>query len=76
MTTLQRELRIKLPEQDCSGHYDEQSGHLNILYEGAMLCSLHGDGLMREWSEKWFPKDSENEKLLPEIQNQLPGFLW
>ena len=34
------------------------------------------DKYMREWSEKWFPRDGENAKLLPEFQNQLPEFLW
>lgn len=34
------------------------------------------DKYMREWSEKWFPKDGMKEKMLPEIQNPIPGFLW
>jgi site-specific recombinase XerD len=34
------------------------------------------DRYMQEWSGKWFPKDGENEKLLPEMQNALPDFLW
>lgn len=34
------------------------------------------DKYMREWSEKWFPRDGAKEKMLPEAQNSLPGFLW
>ena len=34
------------------------------------------DRYMREWSEKWFPKGGVKEKLLPEVQNPLPEFLW
>ena len=34
------------------------------------------DKYMREWSVKWFPEDGTKEKLLPEIQNPLPEFLW
>jgi len=33
------------------------------------------DKYIRNWSEKWFPKDGEREKLLPELQNSLPEFL-
>lgn len=33
------------------------------------------DQSMREWSEKWFPKDGIKEEVLPKIQNSLPKFL-
>jgi len=33
------------------------------------------DQSMREWNEKWFPKDGINEELLPKTQNSLPEFL-
>jgi hypothetical protein len=61
MTTLQRELKMKLPELDCSGQYDEQTGHLNILYEGAMLCSLHGDGLVAHRHEYHIGNNRSNK---------------
>ncbi|WP_144938641.1 tyrosine-type recombinase/integrase [Paenibacillus sp. 32O-W] len=33
------------------------------------------DKYMKEWSEKWFPKDEAKEGRLPEVQNSLPEFL-
>lgn len=33
------------------------------------------DQSMKKWSEKWFPKDSAKEELLPEFNNPLPEFL-
>jgi site-specific recombinase XerD len=33
------------------------------------------DKYMKEWSEKWFPKNEAKERLLPEVQNSLPEFL-
>lgn len=33
------------------------------------------DKYMKEWSEKWFPKDEAKEGLLPEVQNSFPEFL-
>ncbi len=33
------------------------------------------DQSIKEWSEKWFPKDGIREALLPKIQNSLPEFL-
>lgn len=33
------------------------------------------DKSMREWNEKWFPKDGVKDELLPKIQGSLPEFL-
>lgn len=33
------------------------------------------DKYMKEWSEKWFPKDEAKEGMLPAVQNSLPEFL-
>ena len=33
------------------------------------------DKYMKEWNEKWFPKEDTKEEILPNIQNSLPDFL-
>lgn len=33
------------------------------------------DKYMKEWNEKWFPKDAAKEKILPNTQSSLPTFL-
>lgn len=61
MTMLQRELNLRLSELECFGHYDEQNDRLDILYEDAMLCSLHGDGLMAYRSEYHIGNNRRNK---------------
>ena len=33
------------------------------------------DKYMKEWNEKWFPKEEAKEEMLPNIQSSLPAFL-
>ena len=33
------------------------------------------DKYMKEWNEKWFPKEEVKEEMLPNIQSSLPAFL-
>lgn len=33
------------------------------------------DKYMKEWNEKWFPKEETKQEILPNIQSSLPEFL-
>ena len=33
------------------------------------------DKYMKEWNEKWFPKEEVKAEILPNIQSSLPAFL-
>ena len=46
MTRLQKEVRRQIPKTDCTARYDEQTGNLNIDYEGTELLSLHEDDII------------------------------
>ena len=46
MTRLQKEIRRQIPKTDCTAKYDEQTGYLNIDYEGTELLSLHSDDII------------------------------
>lgn len=61
MTILQRELNLKLPELDCSSQYDMQTGHLNIFYEGTILCSLHRDGILAHYKNYHIGNNRSNK---------------
>ena len=46
MTSLQEEVCLLLPKVDCTARYDDESGRLNIDYEGTELLSLHKDDIV------------------------------
>jgi site-specific recombinase XerD len=52
-------------------------GHASIISTQIYVeISQHTvDQSMKEWNEKWFPKDGIKEEMLPKIQNSLPEFL-
>lgn len=53
------------------GHASIQSTQIYVE-----LTQQTVDRYMREWNEKWFPKGSAKEELLPPIQSSVPEFLF
>ena len=55
MTIYQKELERRLSELQCTGEADENSGKLNVQYEGALLCKQDKNGFLTYDSRSFTP---------------------